>query len=426
MIEFYAKKYWDLGLNVTAIGSEVTEYNFDAPNILKSPNHRWIPFFSKRQNLDDFNKLNWHNATGIGTLTGQKNFNSNEILHKLMLIDIDGCNNLDFIRYLLEELNLPIDYEWLIKSGSGNGYHLYSYTYVYSDLLSKFPIGCAYNPNKKFENEFLKLELLWHSHSVLPPSLHMSGLKYEFLCCKFPKSLPQPVDHHELFFLLKKICDSEPGYLVSTGLEGFGFPKKDNNIPMDEEPEYNNSEYIVIDIETDELVTLKNGKDSYPNILQISWIVLNSNFEILKRKTFLVKDNSVTKNHAFHINKLDINLINEIGVPLFEVLREISLDILHANTIVAHNTKFDIGTIGHHLSMTGLANHFNGKRIICTMESAISLFPNNKFPTLEELYSKLFGQAFINGHNSCIDSVITLRCFKKLKNLGLINEQMNT
>ncbi len=111
----YADHFFNLGLNVVCISNERNKYNLLENNLLKSPNHEWKHLINQRQSVDELNSYNWENATGIGIVLGFDN---------LFAIDIDGAIDFDIVLAICNKLNIPFNYSWIMKSGSGCGYHI--------------------------------------------------------------------------------------------------------------------------------------------------------------------------------------------------------------------------------------------------------------------------------------------------------------
>jgi DNA polymerase III epsilon subunit-like protein len=421
MLQIYAKRYWQLGLNVTSITPKITEFNFDSNCILKTASHDLQQLTTKKQSLEDLNSLDWQNAVGIGTVTGfgikqtvKKGSKIGTITAPLILIDIDGCNDLKIVKLVLGLLDLPLNYQWVIKSGSGIGYHIYVRSYL-GGLTKRFDKGCAYNPLNMYREKFLKLELLWNSHAVLPPSIHMSTFKYEFLNCRFPNTVPEIVDNVTLLAAIGDVCESQPMRLGSELFIEFGCPPEKNLVTCDEIESDFIGEFIIIDIETNGLITYENNNRKNPDIIQISWIIVSDTYEMLKRKTTLIKNKQLFENKAMSINNIDISLANHIGSEKFDTLRELSSDIYSTNKIVAHNAEFDIEVISHHLNIEGLSNPIKNSKIVCTMKLAKEKLKMKNFLSLGALYQELFKDKSIAPlHNSSIDTVLTYKCLRKL------------
>ena len=106
-----------MGMNVVPIyGNEedATSYKRSGLDI-----ERW---HYEEQGIEDIMSFDWSRATGIGLVTG---FNG----YRALDIDDIDCSAFEFdestvIHRILQLLNLPVNYPWIIKSGSGKGYHI--------------------------------------------------------------------------------------------------------------------------------------------------------------------------------------------------------------------------------------------------------------------------------------------------------------
>lgn len=116
----------------------------------------------------------------------------------------------NFIQTCLRLLKLPNDYPWIIKSG--NGCHII----IKAEDIQNFDVSALpYTPNSNYINRdgdsvkwalFKRMELRWRDHLVLPPSIHDSGLKYEFYHKKLPNYSPLDVSIENLNNLLNYYC----------------------------------------------------------------------------------------------------------------------------------------------------------------------------------------------------------------------------
>lgn len=171
-ILMHANHYFNFGFNVTHISNHRQSFHLAEENFLKAPSHtNWLSYLDKRQSIEELHSLNWEQACGLGTVL---KFN------KLRALDIDECTDLSLIKRFLKFLDLPENYEWVIKSGSRKGFHIIFYADEHS--LGKDPLRTtAVIPNDDFRNSFKHIELRWSGHLVLPPSVHQSYYTYEFL-----------------------------------------------------------------------------------------------------------------------------------------------------------------------------------------------------------------------------------------------------
>ena len=114
-LKIWAKYYHSLGFNVTCITNYITEHNFAFRSLAKAPYHKFDHLYDSRQTVEELESYDWDNATGVGIVLGYDN---------VMAIDIDGCERVEFAEEVLKALDLDLDYEWLIRSGSHNGFHV--------------------------------------------------------------------------------------------------------------------------------------------------------------------------------------------------------------------------------------------------------------------------------------------------------------
>ena len=228
MIFLYANYYYNWGFNVTCITTDRTEYNkhvYDNNGLLKSSSYEWEKYKIVRQELDIFKSYNWQNAQGLGVVLGFNN---------LRALDIDYCNDLSIIDYFLTLLNLPLDYKWVVKSGSQKGFHILFYceNHKYTVIDGKIK---AFKPNYRYSNSFKHIELRWFGHLVLPPSNHHSSNNYQFLN-GLPFESPKKITLIDLHALLIKYCSNEKKREIKSGSyfrrKNF-FDNNENEIQLD-------------------------------------------------------------------------------------------------------------------------------------------------------------------------------------------------
>jgi len=205
---------------------------------------------------------------------------------------------------------------------------------------------------------------------------------------------------------------------------------------------------LLFDTETTGLIDKKielhyGNLDKFPHIVQLSYVILDTdNFKHLKMYDRIIKvDNNVliteetSKIHGITNYISAMEGVN-INLALYELLTDIDL----IDTIVCHNTEFDLTMLkieimrlimnvrtGENMRdnlRRGIDNITNVKGIYCTMKESIDLCNIErenkrgkylKYPTLTELHDKLFGVIPKKLHNSLNDVLISLRCFLKLK-----------
>ncbi|MGZ4036869.1 MAG: PHP domain-containing protein, partial [Bacteroidia bacterium] len=122
----------------------------------------------------------------------------------------------------------------------------------------------------------------------------------------------------------------------------------------------------------------------------------------------------------------------EEGKDLKTVLEEFKEIVDRCTYLCGHNIDFDINIIGAEFFRMGLPNAFEGKKSIDTKNDETTNFcalPGGrggkfKWPTLTELYQKLFNDKFDEAHNAAFDVAATARVFFEIIKRGItrVNE----
>lgn len=169
-----AKEYYSIFPNVTFISDEITKNNKFYNDKLKEPFHEWFKYRSRPQEKVDFtNLLNLNSPlkVGIGTVLGSNN---------LTVLDIDGFEDQRIVKSMCAFLFGNSEYEWIVQTGSGKGFHIFFYCSIPEKLTISNSVGERFSPKEGAKSNVEKIEWLWRTHVVLPPSLHSSGKVYRF------------------------------------------------------------------------------------------------------------------------------------------------------------------------------------------------------------------------------------------------------
>lgn len=161
--------------------------------------------------------------------------------------------------------------------------------------------------------------------------------------------------------------------------------------------------YLILDTETDGYFKDFNqpftNTENWPPIKQIAWIIAEEyGNEVIERNFHIVK-NEDTK-------AIFQNLITDINE--------------YKPIIVGHNIDFDSNIVGAEFVRLEFYNHILNCELICTMNSTIDYcgLENDKWPRLQELYTKIFNTPFEGAHDALNDVKATSKCFFYLKNSG--------
>ncbi len=326
-IEKFANYYLNLGICVIDIVNDPTLKNSQG-NYLKVPSKESFEVLAGVKDgswhefdLDKYQtrvkEMDWTQASGIGALLGVPRDN-------LLCLDFDYCSDFRIVENILKILGLPNDYEWVVKTGSGLGYHI-----IVENSLSEFqelieyncltknlerfdpilyylktggmsndhecyiPRGVkqdevespidfwieqphlvesfstttkivCFNPKSSFLKECEKFELIWSNYCILPPSSHKVGYEYAFKTSNsLPVKRPIKVTSIDLLKALDETSDLMPRDDVWEVSYNMSFVKEEwrNYRGRDEVLNKNEKLFMVIDCETTGLIP--EGTDFY-------------------------------------------------------------------------------------------------------------------------------------------------------------------
>lgn len=102
-----------------------------------------------------------------------------------------------------------------------------------------------------------------------------------------------------------------------------------------------------------------------------------------------------------------------------------------ADMVVGHNIEYDESVINYELQRLGRRGDYHPQKTLCTMKSTVDFcaLPGRgigfKFPKLNELYKKLFGEYFEWAHSAIYDVEATVRALQKLLQMEVIRVEEN-
>ncbi len=187
--------------------------------------------------------------------------------------------------------------------------------------------------------------------------------------------------------------------------------EEDNSSSSEEDEIYSRKKYyLYFDTETTGLprnrkAQLKIG-DSRPFLVQIAWILSDSKGTIIKKANYVIKPNGFQiPFDSTEIHGITNNFAIQYGFSIKKILQELIILIKKSDYLVAHNMSFDEKTIGAELIRAGFKNLLEKTVKICTMEGSTNYckIPGRygyKWPSLSELYFKLFKSHFPESHNA--------------------------
>src|SRR5688572_16970122 len=182
--------------------------------------------------------------------------------------------------------------------------------------------------------------------------------------------------------------------------------------------------FLIFDTETTGLPRDYNAPvsnpDNWPRMVQVAWQLHDRLGRLLGSGSFIVKPEGYTiPFNATQIHGISTERANEEGKELNWVLGEFSKALAGAQYLCGHNIDFDIKIIAAELLRCGLEDTLSHRPTIdtkCESTTAFCAIPGGKggkfkWPTLTELYSKLFSGGFEEAHNAAFDVQATSRAF---------------
>ena len=199
---------------------------------------------------------------------------------------------------------------------------------------------------------------------------------------------------------------------------------------------YANAHYLFIDTETTGLPKDRNAAffecENWPYIVQISIIVLDSNMNKIGEDNYILSP----ENYTIPQDSTKIHGITNEYAKKYGAKRKVVLDYMRVllqtvNYVIGHNVAFDISILKAELYREWDKEWGNGDwlfysqkyKMVDTMQMGAYLcnIPSTikgekyKWPTLDELYRKLFGKSFQGKHNAMNDVRATYECFCKMR-----------
>ncbi|AHJ95534.1 bifunctional DNA primase/polymerase [Hymenobacter swuensis] len=404
-LSLFASHYRKLGLPVTRISNILNEHNFFHKNIFKTPDHQWQHLFTQPQSDDEFKQLTWNNATGLGTVSGPKS---------LLVIDIDGCTDYKLVEKTLAELGLPPSYEWVVTSGSGSGFHIFVYAdkfRIQSNSLAPSAsnhVVTTFMPGDGYLQRFDKIEFLWSTHVVLPPSLHHTGNRYEFLNCRLPRALPQRVKQSGLYDIVRKHCDAQ----FIEGRDGYkenDFEVAKPNVPTDLE------EWNAADVEGGEIfcVVCIRPEANMPlsataDLRQIAWVVMDKLGKVHNRRSYLLKPQVAVSASGATSYSTEVNTL--LSQDPLTVFKELNRDLRLCTALVSFDVKPVLALLQEKSTQYSLYHTLTQLNLVCLKKPR----GGNKANTLADLYLSLFRYDVHQIPDAESDALIMAKCLRAI------------
>ncbi|MDI1354223.1 MAG: DNA polymerase III subunit alpha [bacterium] len=190
--------------------------------------------------------------------------------------------------------------------------------------------------------------------------------------------------------------------------------------------------FLIFDTETTGLPRNFNAPltdlDNWPRMVQLAWQLHDKQGKLLQHASLIIKPRGYTiPFNAVQIHGISTQRAEAEGRELEEVLTEFAAAVEAATYLCGHNIGFDTNILGAEFIRSGLPNLFNQKKVFDTKNDQTTNFcaiPGGKggkfkWPSLSELYVKLFKSQFEEAHNAAFDVQATSRIFFELLKRGI-------
>ena len=172
--------------------------------------------------------------------------------------------------------------------------------------------------------------------------------------------------------------------------------------------------------------------DNWPRMIQLAWQLHDETGHLIEVQNFIIKpEGFVIPRGSEKIHGISTERAIAEGFPLTEVLNIFNQSIEKADVVSGHNIEFDNSIVGAEMLRMQLKTKLFEKTMVDTKEASTNYcaLPGGrggkfKWPTLGELYIKLFNETFSAAHNASADVQATARCFFELIRLGIISPAM--
>jgi DNA polymerase III subunit alpha len=195
--------------------------------------------------------------------------------------------------------------------------------------------------------------------------------------------------------------------------------------------------YLFIDTETNGLPDYNDQNFSNVRLVQVAWILLgNDRNNILEKRDFIVRPQGfIISKESTKIHNISNDLALSAGKEIDKVLKELSAAIRRSKYVIGHNLEFDLGVINNEFKINKSVSGISEKHLVCTMKKSTEFVgaynsKGLKWPSLSELYLKIFNKPFNESHNASKDIEATSKCFwwlidNKIIALDKINIDLN-
>lgn len=167
--------------------------------------------------------------------------------------------------------------------------------------------------------------------------------------------------------------------------------------------------------------------DNWPRIVQLAWIVSDYDGNVISSENHIViPEGFEIPSGSAAIHGITTSIAKSKGEKLIDVIDKFLGVLQNATAIAGHNISFDQHIVEAEILRCGRPNIFKNIPAYCTMKLSANycnILNSNrevKWPSLQELFFKLYREKFEDAHNAMADINATYKCFFTLVKLGVI------
>ncbi|MBA3664771.1 MAG: DNA polymerase III subunit alpha [Bacteroidetes bacterium] len=190
--------------------------------------------------------------------------------------------------------------------------------------------------------------------------------------------------------------------------------------------------FLIFDTETTGLPRNYNAPltdfDNWPRMVQVAWQLHDAQGNLLQNSSIIIKPEGYSIPFAtIQIHGITNERAHEEGEDLKSTLQKFADVVTKTTYLCGHNIEFDLNIVGAEFLRCGLTNILENKPFIDTKNDQTTEYcalPGGrggkfKWPTLTELYQKLFNTGFDDAHNAAFDVAATTKVFFEILKRGI-------
>jgi len=170
-----------------------------------------------------------------------------------------------------------------------------------------------------------------------------------------------------------------------------------------------------------------NDTFNWPRMLHLSWLMYNKDRELIDSSDDIIKPEGWELTSQDE-KKTQVSLedIEQNAVPLKESLERFKTAVEKAEYVIAHNMKFNESIVTCEFYRKSISSNLDTAEKYCLMQEATwycklpSKIGGYKWPSLQEIHAKVFGNRYANANNALGDVAACTVCFFALLDLEAI------